>query len=200
MSAFQNMPWETNLYLSLGGVPATGITYNQVTVKYKKFGATAFTTRTLISGDLAELGSGFYTLKWAATYTNILGTLLYVPTGVAFDNFIYDTFDVEPQPVALYAPPQTCIVSGNVVDIGGAPAHNARISFRAPEFPVIVGNSVVDSRQIYTLPDAFGNFSILLMQGQTVIVEVERSGIYNQITIPYASSATLVSLLPPPPV
>lgn len=199
MSAFQNMPWETNLYLSLSGVPAVDVRYTQLAIAYKRFGDTELTMRTLVSGDLINLGGGFYTLKWPASYTNVLGTFMYVPTGVVFDNLIYDTFDVEPQPLALYAPPQTCIVSGNVVDIGGNPAHNARISFRAPEFPVIVGNSVVDARQVYTVPDAMGNFSILLMQGQTVIVEVERSGIYNQITIPFASSASLVSLLPPSP-
>jgi len=197
MSAFQNMPWETDLYLSLSGVPATGINYTQVLVKYKRFGDTAFSTRTLQNGDLIELGNGFYTLKWPATFTNTLGTFMYKMTSVLFDNFLYDTFDVDPQPLAFNVPPDICVVSGNVIDIGGNPAQNVRVSFRVPEFPLIVGTSIVDANRIYTVPDALGNFSVSLLQGQVVIVEVERTGIQVQVTIPMTSTATLASLLPP---
>jgi hypothetical protein len=198
MSAYQNLPWETDIFLSLSGIPSTGILYNQITVKYKKYGATSFTTRVLNNGDLVELGDGFYTLLWSDTFTNVIGTFMYtLSNGALFDNFLYDTFDVEPQPLVLSAPPDTCIVSGNITDIGGNPAHNLRISFRVPEFPLVIGNTIIDANKVYTLPDVFGNFSVGLIQGQTVIVEVERAGIYVQIVIPFAPSANLSSLLPP---
>jgi len=197
MSAFQNKPWETDIYLSLSGIPAPGIIYSQVLVKYKKFGAATFTTRTLVNGDLVDLGDGFYTLKWPDTFTDTLGTFMYIMTSVLFDNFIYDTFDVEPQPLALSVPPDICVVSGNITDLGGHPSQKVQVSFRIPEFPAISGNTIIDANKIYTTPDAAGNFSINLIQGQTVIVEIERTGIYAQITIPMAPSADLVSLLPP---
>lgn len=198
MGAFQNKAWETNLYLAQNGIPATGILYSQVLVKYKKAGQTAFTVRPLNLGELVELGSGFYALSWPALYLDTLGTLLYTISGAGFNNFLYDTFDVDPVPVSLaYVPPTQCMVLGNITDIGGNPARHRTVSFYPPEFPVIVGSSVVDADKIYTTPDALGNFSVMLLQGQTVIVEIERTGIRVQITIPVASSANLTDLLPP---
>lgn len=198
MSAFQNLPWETTVYLTESGTPVTGVLYSAITVKYKKYAQTSFTTRTLVSADWTELGNGYYLLVWESAFLNILGPFVFTLTGGSFNNQVFLEFDVDPQPASFFAPANTCLVSGNIVDIGGRPSQHNRISFRAPEFPVAIGGSIIDANKVFTEPDGLGNFSVALIQGQNVVVEIDRTGIYAQITIPMASSANLTDLLPPP--
>jgi hypothetical protein len=119
-----------------------------------------------------------------------------VITGAGLFNQVFGEFDVDPQPVSFLTPPDLCVVTGNITDIGGKPGIHRTVSFRPPEFPVIVGTTVVDADKVYTNPDYMGNFSVALIQGQTVLVEIDRTGIYTQITIPMAPTANLTDLLP----
>ena len=59
------------------------------------------------------------------------------------------------------------------------------------------GPSLIDGSLLRTTPDAFGNFSVVLLRGKKVIVEIERSGIKQTITVPEQATANLVDLLPP---
>jgi hypothetical protein len=196
MAAFQNHPYDTNVYLSFFGVPAINLLFSDITVKYHKPGQTSLSTRVLTPTDWFELGDGFYTLKWPGPFVDTLGTFFFELDGILFDNFLFFEFDIDPIPLSLFVSPDVCVISGNITDIGAAPATQNIITFRPAVFPLVVGNTIVNSAPIQIVPDQLGNFSVSLIQGQTVIVTVANSGIQAQITVPIASSAFLIDLLP----
>lgn len=183
------------------GNPVTGVLYSGVTVKYAKAGATSFSTKVLASADWTELGYGIYVLNFSPTDMSTLGTFVYYLSGSGFVAN-WSTFDVSPVPLSLLANTPLCVVSGNVVDLGGQAysdqSQNLVISFRVASVPQQVGGtSIVSSKLLTTTTDAYGNFSVAILQGAIVIVEIDPLGIRQKITIPAQTSATLLSLLPP---
>lgn len=85
---------ERTVFLTNTGAPATGVTSGDITVQTKKAGQTAFVNKTLSPGDWIELGDGFYTLRLAASDTDVLGTLVYRVTGAGFDNLVFDQINI----------------------------------------------------------------------------------------------------------
>lgn len=196
MSAYFGTARETVFRLTLSGSPATAIIFSAPVVKIRKANATAFTTKTLVVTDWVDLGAGYYALKWSAGDMNVLGAFLYEISGAGFDT-IYGSFDVDPAPVAFSVSPPYCIVSGNIVDIGGDPMRLEQIVFRPQYVPAVTGPSLIAAGVIRTATDALGNFSVALIRGTKALVEIERAGIKYLIEIPEQPSATLLSLLPP---
>ena len=128
--------------------------------------------------------------------SNTVGDFFYTLSATQFDNFLYDEFTIEPPGITPAPPAGFCAVSGNVLTAGNTIPSNCRVTFRPLQFPLSVGNSVVTADAIVTYPDINGNFTVNLVQGVTMVVEIQRTGIRAQITIPMTSSATLASLLP----
>ena len=197
ITAFQSTPVEVVIRLLNGGLPVTSVTFDNVTVKYRKAGDTgALSTKTMTVDDWVEIENGYYAVKWSATDMNTLGTFFYQVTEVSSDP-VTDQFSIQPQPITLLAQADTCIVSGNILDIGGDPAQNRAVVFRIAKSPVSVGSSLISGEPIKTVPDFAGNFSIALLRNATIVVEIERAGIRHQITIPDQETANLIDLLPP---
>lgn len=197
IDAFQSTPIETVVRLQNGGSPETGVTFDNVTVKYRKAGDTgALTTKTMTVDDWIEIENGYYAVLWSATDMNTLGNFFYQVTEVSSDP-VTDQFSIGPQPITLLAQIDTCIVSGNIATIGGDPALGRAVTFRLAVSPKAVGASIVSGEPIKTTPDFAGNFSIALLRNATIIVEIERAGIRHQIDIPDQETANLLDLLPP---
>jgi len=193
--ALQGSARDKVLYLTLSESPVTGILYGAVTVAYKKQGAASLSTKVLAAEDWVELGSGFYTLKFSEAELDTIGPFFYKVSGTGFD-MQFGEIEVEPVPIAMNVAPSKCLVTGNVVDIGGAPTRTT-VLVRPVDFPVISGPSALSADPVQSFTDALGNFSVELIRGQVVIFEVERTGIRNQVTIPDQETAQLVDLLPP---
>ena len=196
MGALQGRTWETNVYLSLADVPATDVLYSAVTVKYRKFGEAALTTRVLSTADWVEIGDGFYVLKWPASIMSEIGGFFYTLEGAGFDNFLYDEFSIEVVPIVMLGPPETCLVTGNVSDIEGS-ASTEIIRWQPYSLPVYGDGRVLSGETKSTRPDADGNFSFRALRGQEVLFEIPNSHIRYKILIPDAPSANIVDLLPP---
>ena len=77
---------------------------------------------------------------------------------------------------------------------------DAKIIFRPVQFPFVSGNAIITADAVKTIPDVNGDFQVNLVQGSVVIVEIERTGIKAQITIPSEPTVELTSLLPAPTV
>jgi len=200
MSFYQGQSREVVLFLSLAGAPSSGITPAQVIVETRKADTVGFVPKVLTSSNWLEIGSGFYALTFSSSDFNTLGPYLFTAQSTRFDNFKYETFDIDPVPISMGVAPSTCIVSGNIVDIGGQPGRNQNIIVRPVNFPQTTGGtSLVASDPIQTIPDAFGNFQVVLLQLQIVIFEIERTGVTNQVTVPAQSTANLLDLIPPYP-
>jgi hypothetical protein len=198
MSIIQSTATERNIYLTAADVPALGVLPADVVCKYRKAGQTALTTKALSVSNWIEVGSGFYILKFTEAEMNTLGYFFYTLEGTDFDNFLYDEFTIEPAVAAggEVIEPDSCVVSGSFRTAGNKVPANARVTFRPVAFPTSAGTSIVSGDTVVTYLDAYGNFSVSLLQGVTVILEVESTGLRHQITIPYTSEATLLSLLP----
>ena len=111
----------------------------------------------------------------------------------------FEKFDIEPAPLGGDAQAPVCIVTGNLVDIGGDPSHSCQVVFRPQYVPGVAGYSLISADLIRTYPDAFGNFSVKLLRSSQVLVEIAGAGIKNLITVPDAPTANLIDLLPPIP-
>lgn len=183
-----------------GPTPVEGVPFSEVTLNLRKNGETEFTERPILAAEWLEIGFGFYALRFASEDFNVLGELRYVLSGPAFDT-LSGAFDVDPAPIAYETAPPQCIVSGNLVDIGGNPLQQTRVYFQPKNVPGKTGGSVIASGKIDLLTDVYGNFSVKLIRESSVLVMIPDAGIRHLILVPDAASANIIDLLPPiPPV
>jgi hypothetical protein len=187
------------IYLELAASPVVGALITDLTVQKWAPGEAAFLPIIAANMTLTELSGGYYSLLieaediWQAFGEHVLQI-----QGVAFDN-IERRIDVVAPPLNAFVEPELCIVSGNIVDIGGNPGMNQNLRFNPVGVPAQSGQSLLTSDKIQTVPDALGNFSVKLIRGQTVVVELERTGIRHQIVVPDQETALILDLLPPIP-
>lgn len=181
-----------------GKQPALGVSYDEAYVLMSKNGED-FLPKIMTVLDWSELGDGYYTLRWSAEDMGTLGDFSFrVSCPYAFEEY-FSSFEVTAGPYGVPTDAPVCIVTGNLVDIGGEPSHQM-VVFRPRFVPGASGSSLISSEIIRTTADAFGNFAVKLLRNSQVIVEIEKSGIKNLITVPDSPSANLIDLLPPIPV
>lgn len=178
---------------------AEGLTYEDFTVITRKAGG-AFTEKTLLPESVVELGDGWYDFRWTTGEMNTIGEFYFkvipeVDGGIEVEKI----FDVTPPPLYMSGVHPNCIVTGNIVDIGGSPETTAYIVFRPRSVPVIAGPALLGATILRTTPDAFGNFSVRLLRNIQVLVEIEGAGIRHLITVPDMDTASIIDLLPPVP-
>lgn len=204
MTAHQNRPYETVVKItssSYGPVGIDGIGVSDVFVQVRKPGTDALAAKAMSADNWGSLGDGFYLLTFSEEDTSAVGELFYRITTTGYTEFdeVTGRVDVEPPAINALITPETCLVSGNIVDLGGEPGVDAEITWRIAKTPASVGSSIVDGKILRTRPDAFGNFSILLLRGKKVVVDVIKSGLKHTITVPDQESASLIDILPPIP-
>ncbi|MCJ7520993.1 MAG: hypothetical protein MUP21_02050 [Dehalococcoidia bacterium] len=198
MSAFFGQQKDLTFQLLLGATPVDDVLYSDVTLDIRKNGDPAFANRVLLTEEWVNLGGGYYALRFLADDYDRLGDFRYRLIGLAFDT-LSGSFDIDPAPISYLAQAPSCIVSGNIVDIGGVGMRLQPITFRPRFVPALSGLSLIASGLIQTGTDAVGNFSVALIRGSKVLVEIQAAAIRYEITIPDASSANLLDLLPPFP-
>lgn len=91
-----------------------------------------------------------------------------------------------------------CLVTGSIKTVADRVPSDTKIVFRPVSFPILIEGVIVTADAVKTVPDVNGDFAVNLVQGSTVIVEIERTGIRHQIVIPEEETAVLTDLLPPP--
>lgn len=203
MSAYQGMSYEVVVRLLVDGpyglTPVEGVEYNQVAVSYRKTATSAFVAKTLPAEHWLDLGDGYYAMVFTEAEMSVIGSFYWKLTSPGYVNFnsAEGTFDVNFKPLSAIVAPGYCVISGNIVDLGAEPAQGVRVDFRPAKMPSVVGQSLVDGRTQITFPDVYGNFSVKLLQGKRVNVEILSQGLKHTITVPYQETADLVSLLPP---
>lgn len=197
-------------YLTLADVPATGVAYTDVVVKIKKQGHTSFTTKVLSSSDWVNLGGGLYSLSFSVGDMDTPGDFTYTLTSSEFDNFVYDEFTIPAVSSSgggggsggggdSLSLPEQCIVTGNIATLSSLPpfAEPLKIVAYPSRFPAKYSKTILTSDAVWTFADSLGNFSLGLVRKSVVIIEIKRTGIRAQITIPDNATANLMDLLPP---
>jgi len=194
--------WMTMAVMVDGGygpLPALGVTYDMVAVTASKDGG-AFSPKTVTEDGWRDLGDGYYSLLWNESDMDTLGEYYWVLAIPSIGIAANGAFDVDPEPLTTDANSPTCIVTGNIVDIGGNPLAVNTLNFRPRHVPGVAGPSIIASGHIVTMTDAFGNFSVKLLRSAVVLVEIENAGIRHIIIVPDLPSASLIDLLPPIPL
>lgn len=199
MAYIQGTQSNRAIYLTLADVPATTVAYTDVTIQYVKSGQTSYVPKTLTSAQWIVLGNGVYKIVFTATEMDTLGDFLYTITGAKFDNIVYDEFTIEPAPAGSQTVlPNQCIVSGTVFNQSALPPQSVKIVARPAQFPAKDGNNILTADAVWTYADAYGNFSLPLIQNSVALIYIERAGIRGaQITVPASPSANMIDLLPP---
>ena len=197
MSAFQGSIREEVVFLTDGIGPITGLLPVDMTARIRKPEG-EFEDKALDSDNFMELESGLYLVIFSETDMQTLGTFTYSLNSGSID-YTWNSFQIVPLPLQATVGATSCIVTGNIINLGGKPGVNTKIQFRLGQIPSVFldGQSLVSADILTTFPDAMGNFSVSLLRGETVIVEIPQTGIVQQIIIPNQETADLTDLLPP---
>lgn len=198
----QGKPTERNVYLTMDDEPVTGISPNSVELHYRKEGQYTFTTKPLSNSNWEEVGDGTYVIKFTAQEMDTAGYFFYTLVSGEFNNFLYDEFTIEstspPGGGTVASEPQVCVVRGTIRNVGGSPSgRHSRILARPVEFPTSINGNLISADAQWVYPNSDGSFQFSLIQGSTVIFEIERTGIRAQVVIPTKPMANIVDLLPP---
>jgi len=195
VSFFHKKPSESVILLQseTTGEPVSGLLPLAV-LTFRKNMAPAFTAKTLTPENFKEISSGFYAVAWSSEDLDTLGsfTFQFSAPGVKTVS-VFET--VVPEPFFVSQSGATCLVTGSVYELDGSPSQET-ITFRAQRLPSVAGNALTSGQVVKTSTDAFGNFSVKLLRGAKVIVELERAAIKHTVTIPDLAAASLTSLLP----
>lgn len=195
MIVLQGRTWKVFISLSSSGVPVTGVLPGDVTYAFMRQADTSLQTKTLTATEWAEVGNGLYTLVISSDETAQIGGLYLSLAGGSFDAVTLNA-DVHPNPVSPVEP-EKCVVSGNILDVGGNPERNLDVRFRIVKLPATTSAALIGGGPIHTRPDAYGTFSAALLRGAIVLVEIPGAALRHQITIPDQETASLLDLLPP---
>lgn len=203
MSGLQGRAYETVVRLvtdsGYGPSPVLGVLPTQVAASIRKTGTYEFEVKALDADTWKELDNGYYVVVWTESNTSSLGEVYYLleSAGPVAFNYLEGKFDIEPVPLSTLLAPGKCVVSGSIMDLGGEGGTESWISFRVAKTPSVAGGSLVEGKIIRTVPDVFGNFSVVLLRGKKVVVEIPQSGLKHTITVPDQETANLVDILPP---
>lgn len=189
---------DRHVYLSKLGTAASAVAPSQVVCRYKKNGDNTLTTKVLDSQTWLNLGDGYYAVRFTPSEMDSAGYFFFTLTSDEFDNFTFSEFTIEPQSIfQSVSSPDMCVVSGSVRTVGNTVPKGARAIFRPVLFPATMSGSMLHAESAVAVLTAYGTFSVELVQGATVVVEIEGTGIRAQIEIPYEATADLMTLLPP---
>lgn len=180
------------------GTPVLGVSYDEVDIHYWAPGMTNKVLLPTMASAWKEIGDGYYSFTAPKYCFTTLGEIIFLLTSPLADD-VQKIFNVEPTPAYLAVEPNVCVVFGSIVSIGGNASfrENPKIEFHTVKSPLIVNNeALVSSATVQTMVDAYGNFSIKLIQGSTVLVRAPQLGLNVQIVVPLQSAENILALLP----
>jgi hypothetical protein len=189
------------------GNPKTGLIDTDLIFKYAKADDSAFTIKTLniaTGGNFGELGNGMYWTDLLDTEMDTLGEFAIVITdhsgitpspGPALIDTKHLLYQIVPQPIVSSGGIPTCMVFGNIKDLGGEPMDvKMVVTAQVLKLPNIVNSNYISSRVRSVFTDEDGLFKIKLVVGSIVRLEVRDAGIRRQFQVPDLSSINIVDL------
>jgi hypothetical protein len=178
-------------------LPTSGLEATDLYVQYKKQGG-ILSTKILQEDDIEEFLPGHYKLLWSPDEMSTYGTFFFKVSGPNPEDVYEETFTILLLPTTPIPLPTLCVVTGSIIDLGGSSAPEAaEIIFRVAKYPSKAGESLILGTPIRTIPNAYGEFSIGLIRGKTVIVSSLWAGLKAQFVVPDAPTAKLIDLIPP---
>lgn len=181
-------------YILVIDLGESGLT--DVLLRVKKPSSLAFEELTLEEGDFQEAEGGFYNLKIKKEDTLELGTYIFKVEGYELD--VYTQRECLPQPLSSAPAPGVCVVTGNVRNISGVSRAygNTIVSAQPLKLPANVSGSLILGKKVNTYADHDGFFSLPLIVGMTVLIEMPDAGVRFQTIIPDVDTVRIEDLIP----
>lgn len=188
----QNSATNVVVYIeSSSGLPATGLTHEDITVGIKKEGA-SFVVFPVDATSFTEVSDGFYVVDLAASDTDTLGSLYLSFAGANIKNtllvaHVATPTSAPPQPPAGFTPIITTIF-GYMYDAQGAPKPNAAVMARVVGQPTLIHPDdqgiVLSADLIRVVTDSSGFFSLNLVAGASVEITIPSANYRRTILVP----------------
>lgn len=192
----QNTASSVVVYLELTtGLPATTLTFADVTVGLKKEGG-AFLAFPVTALTFTNLNGGFYEIAVTSSDTDTLGSAYFSISGATIKSSLVAcrvvvAASAPPTPPAGYTPPTTTIF-GYIYDQAGAAKANVTAMFRIISKPTVLhptSQGILITDQFLTATtDAYGFFSIDLITSAQVEIIIADANYRRVITVPNTSS------------
>lgn len=179
---------------NLDGTPATGLSFASVSCVFKKETDISFLSKTLTSLNFTEIGSGVYNILFTgASELTVLGSFVFVVTGASITEFVGLVNVVASAADTIATSLPTCVVTGHIGDLTGAPIAGASISVRVTGLPTLISNVGLTDKLITAVTDNNGVFSIELIRLASVDVFIPMLNYRRSITVPNVATADLFS-------
>lgn len=91
-------------------------------------------------------------------------------------------------------PGPVCVVSGTISDAQGIYVEDAKVVATPLALPIFTFGAGLSKKPVVALTDAYGKFSLPLLQGTSVIMEVEETGYSRTFTVPSKDSIDIADL------
>jgi hypothetical protein len=187
------------------GTPRTSLIYTQVDVAYKKYGASVFSLKTLVTGDFREIGHGVYEILFSTSELNTVGSFLYVINGngsIPLPTIRQFIGQAVVQSSSTYTPGTisltTNVLTGNLIDLSGNALVGESVSARIMSAPTIIGTSPniggIASNIVSTVTDSGGFFALELLQGAVVDITIPVINYRRTLTVPADTTDTLFDI------
>lgn len=183
------------LVVNLG---ATGILDTDVTLNVKKPESLVFEEVVLNTTNFKEAIDNYYNITIPLEIADQLGTYIFKVDETVGPSTQYLERECLPQPLSSTPAPGTCVVNGNVRNVtGGMSNYNNTIVTAQPlKLPAEVSGSLILGGKVKTYTDHDGYFSLPLVIGMTVIIEVPDAGVRFQTIIPDEATVRIEDLIP----
>jgi hypothetical protein len=91
-------------------------------------------------------------------------------------------------------PGPICVISGSVSDAQGVYLKDVKVSAIPLALPSFVLGTALSKKAVVALTDAYGKFNLPLLQGSSVILDIEETGYSRTFTVPLMESADIADL------
>lgn len=165
-------------------------------VSYKKPSSTTFEELSLSSEDIVACERGYFNILLKPEWLLEIGTYIFLIEGYEYSQEI--SKEVMPLPLSSLPAPGTCIVTGNVRNLTGEyqSYQNTIISATPLKLPSSVAGTLIIGGKVSTYSNHDGFFSMPLIVGMQVILEIPDAGVRFKAVIPDLPTVRLEDLMP----
>ena len=173
------------------GLPITGKIYSDFTCSFRKPAASSFSSKTLTSGNVFEVGNGYYDVLFlGASDLNTSGNFSFYLEGASIDHSSAEALIVDVPASTSAATLLACAITGKINDGSGIPVASTTVYAR-PLAPVTMTGVILSLSTIVTTTDANGVFVLTLIRGGEFEVVAPRQNYVRRLTVPNKPTANL---------
>lgn len=187
--------------------PATGLTWSDVVIEYKKATDTSFTTLVLGgASEFNEIGNGVYNAKFPAACFSVLGTFRFVVNGaLGLSEPVWQWLDsaevvAASAVVPVQVPLDSCNIWGNISSLTGSAVKDVSVGLKIFGTPQLLSSlyatprAALTTTQLQTTSDENGFFYFTVARGSVVDLVIPSCDYRKTFTVPLLASANVFEI------